>query len=159
MFRRILVAFDHSSEAQRALDEAIAIARSDGAELTLMTVVPDASQWAAAAAAEGTVVETPADRLELERAYEIQLDAAAHSVPVELTVTRKLAHGRAGPAIVREGRRGGHDLIVMGCRGRGQLRSLLFGSVSHHVLRAAAVPVLVVHPPQGERREIASARA
>ena len=49
------------------------------------------------------------------------------------------------PALLKQIREGGHNLVVMGSRGRGAVRSALLGSVSHHVLHHSEVPVLITH--------------
>jgi nucleotide-binding universal stress UspA family protein len=41
------------------------------------------------------------------------------------------------------------ELAVVGSRGRGALKTLVLGSVSHHVVQHAACPVVVVPPPAG----------
>jgi nucleotide-binding universal stress UspA family protein len=144
MFHRIIVALDDSSHAQRALAEAIDLAQRTNAELTVMTVVPAVSDWAL-----GGEFAVPINlddlREQTERSYLAMLDAAIDTVPDDLPVTRILRHGDAGSAIVDEANAGGHDLIVMGSRGRGEFRSLVLGSVSHQVLQTSPLPVLVVH--------------
>jgi nucleotide-binding universal stress UspA family protein len=143
MFRRLLLAFDGSPHAEQALDEAIDLAQTNGGTLTVITVAPAPSVWAMS----GYDVPINVDRVskELEREYQSMLDAAVSRIPADLPVTKILKQGAAGQEIAGEANAGDYDLVVMGSRGRGELRSLLLGSVSHRVLQASCVPVLVVH--------------
>ena len=148
-FRRILAAFDGSDQAWRALAQAVDLARAQHARLGVITVAPEPSPWAYGAGQYGAPVElVPAGR-QLERHFERALAEAVSGVPDDVSVTSVLRQGAAaGPLIVDEARDGAYDLIVMGSRGRGELQSLLLGSVSHHVLHASPVPVLVVPSPE-----------
>jgi nucleotide-binding universal stress UspA family protein len=145
VFRDILVALDGSPAAQLALRQAIDLATTQrGRRLTLLAARP---RPPAVAAATGVSLE------ELARTIDKQIDRllreAVELVPEEIGVTTVSPDGPAGPAIVRQAKKGHHDLIVMGSRGRGPVAATLLGSVSSHVLRHAHVPVLVVQIPAG----------
>jgi nucleotide-binding universal stress UspA family protein len=143
MFRSILVAWDGSRHARRALEEAIDIARAQGARLTLLTVATPPAIWASP-----YVVPIPvADALRAAEQVAAQGEAL---VPDGIAVSTRTVPGQAGPEIVKRAEAACHDLIVVGSRGRGPVRSAVLGSVSHHVLHHARVPVLVVHDNGGD---------
>lgn len=147
MFRNILVAVDGSEHAGRALAEAVDLARDGGAALTLTTVVPELSSWALGGSFAAPPVDFESLHNDLMSEYQAMLDEARGSVPAELNAQSVLLEGRPGQAIVEQVKSAGHDLVVMGSRGRGELRSMVLGSVSQDVLHRSPVPVLVVHVP------------
>jgi nucleotide-binding universal stress UspA family protein len=145
MFTHILVATDGSAHASAALEQAIDIARTQKARLTLACVWQSYWNWA------GLPPAAPLDQDLLERfrshAREV-LQAAAARVPTSVPVDTRLLEGAPADAILRELDRGDYDLVAMGSRGRGDMGSLLLGSVSHHVLHRGRVPTLIIRRPE-----------
>ena len=67
-----------------------------------------------------------------------------------LKCTSVLLEAQTGPAadlIVRQARKSGADLIVIGTHGRRGLRRLIMGSDAEQVVRSAPVPVMLVRAP------------
>lgn len=141
MFRSVLVAVDGSEHSARALAEAIDLARGAGARLTIMCVASPPT----VAIASGPYLPAPATtQAEVEREAEEIVDKACGSVPDGVPVATVVRSGVAGPEIVDRITDGEHDLVVLGSRGRGAIRSLFLGSVSHYVLHHSPIAVLVV---------------
>jgi nucleotide-binding universal stress UspA family protein len=85
---------------------------------------------------------------------------ARDQIPDDLPVTTMLTEQPIRTALIRQIADGHHDLVVMGSRGRGAVRSALLGSVSHFLLHHSPVPVLIVRAdrtPEPEPIEIAAA--
>ncbi len=144
MFRNILVAVDGSTHAVQALADATDLAQSGNAKLTVMTVVPDPSSWLVSGAGFAGF-DYEALEQETEREYRQLIDDSVSSLPTGMPVTTVVAHGRPAQRILEQVDSGGHDLIVMGSRGRSEMRSVLLGSVSHQVLNASPAAILIVH--------------
>jgi nucleotide-binding universal stress UspA family protein len=138
VFRSILVAIDGSRTAMTALEEAIDLARSDGARLTLISVaVPPRWRYSGP-----LYVPYPTEH-DLERAAWDVVERAEALVPADMSVSTVVRSGDPAAAIVARAEEGGHDLVVLGSRGLGPLGSLFLGSVSRAVIARSPVPVLV----------------
>jgi nucleotide-binding universal stress UspA family protein len=142
MFHNVLVAIDGSPDADQALTQAIDLAESEHARLTLFSAVA-APPAAAYIGAGGGMAATLARDAEAET--EAILRSAVEQVPDDVSVSTVLSSSPVRPALIRQIKAGGHDLVVMGSRGRGALGSVLLGSVSHYVLHHSPAPVLIVH--------------
>ncbi len=145
MFRSILVAIDGSEHAARALAEAGDLAQATGAKLTVMTSVPDPSAWVLGTGPYASGVDYEALAEDSEREYEKLVDDAIATLPAELPVTKLLVRGRPADGILAQLATGHYDLVAIGSRGRGSVRSVLLGSVSHEVLNASPAAVLICH--------------
>jgi nucleotide-binding universal stress UspA family protein len=141
VFHNILVAVDGSPDADQALAEAIDLAEAEHTRLTLITGVAELPPTAYLMPGEETGqllenVHAQADAI---------LRRARDRVPPDLPVTTVLTERPIRCALVDQIKSGGHDLVVLGSRGRGAVRAALLGSVSHYVLNRSRVPVLIVH--------------
>lgn len=139
LFDRILVAVDGSDHALHAAQVAARLARALGAGLTVLTVYHGPSP----ALGEPNYSAALAEALEEARGIAEHARLAARKAG-GLEPEVEWLSGVPADTIMTVARDGGHDLIVMGTRGRGRLSAALLGSVSSVVAARAGRPVLVV---------------
>ncbi len=146
---KILLATDGSKDAELAARTAIGLASGTGSELHVVHVelampaglppyIPEESE---PTRLKREARELPDDQMNKITAAGVE-DAQAH-----------LRMGGAAEEIVILGEEIGAGLIVVGSRGRSQLRRALMGSVSDSVVCHAHCPVLVVRGNARNRRE------
>jgi nucleotide-binding universal stress UspA family protein len=145
MYKKILVPIDGSTTSNRGLSEAIQLAANQGAILRLFHTVSE--RFLDCGYASGT---NGAELIASAREDGHKLMAKAeHSVrdagvAVE-TVMAESMQGSVASLILEQAREWPADLIVMGTHGRQGVARWAMGSEAESVVRAAPVPVLLVH--------------
>jgi nucleotide-binding universal stress UspA family protein len=118
--RKVLVAYDGSRYANRALGVAASMAESRAIPVTVVCVSSDS------------------------QAGERHLDeAAAFLEPHGIEPERILESGPATEGILAAAERTQSDLIIMGAFGHSRVRELFLGSTTDGILRKAKIPVLL----------------
>ena len=123
MYKRILLAYDGSREGARALREGALIAKACGAQVFLLSVVPETGSVLMAEAAEGGVVS------KLAEAYKDQLDRGVERLKtLGFDPVARLVVGEPAPAIGAVAEEIGADLVVVGHRRQSLLARWWSGS-------------------------------
>jgi nucleotide-binding universal stress UspA family protein len=131
---KVVVGYDGSDGAKRALDRAIALAGDDGQ----LTVIAAAETHARPGITEGARLdpsEIDRRRKDLEEAKGILAERGVNGETIE-------AQGDPGDVILDTAKDA--DLVVVGSRGLNPFQRLLLGSVSSKVVHRAECDVLVV---------------
>lgn len=147
MFKNILVCLDGSPHSDEALTVAIELASVNDGAIELITVAREPYAWIVGAPM--TPVPQFADlRNLIEQEHKRVLNDAGAKVPAGVAVSAALVFGDPAAEIVKQANGGDIDLVVMGARGLGGVKSALLGSVSQRVLHRSEVPVLIAHAKQ-----------
>lgn len=139
MFENILVAYDGSDIAQKALETACDLAGRYQAKLTVLhvNVIPtNLKTQAVNSPSLAAVLDAAGERVaQKAEAYlaEVGVDAAVTVINAPSAAKPLIEYAETNPT----------DLLVIGSRGLGAVKQY-FGSVSHAVLNTVKVPMLVI---------------
>lgn len=147
MHRHILIPTDGSALSHAAVEYGVALARSVGAKVTVLTVSTPFHIFAAEPAMMTDTAEQYAKRTAslatryLNAAKEVALasDVSCDTVHVE--------HEHPYLAIIDTAANKSCDLIVMASHGRRGISAVVLGSETTKVLTHSTIPVLVVRSP------------
>jgi universal stress protein A len=153
LFRRILVPHDFSAAADRALREAVALARAHRGRIVLHHVItpfylPTDARFAMAV-----------DGLPLPESFIPELTRRLDAIAAKAVGTTRVKYavrvevGDPATKLLEAARR--VDCVVMSTHGRTGLGHLLLGSIAEKLVRHAPVPVLTLRVP---RKKMPSAR-
>ncbi|MGX6980213.1 universal stress protein [Vagococcus elongatus] len=139
-YQRILVAVDGSEKSEKAFQEAISVAKRNGAKLFIAAIVNDVELTTSAYAFSKLLIE---EKKKLEINLLKKIDDASRqgiddTVPiVEIGNPKEyLAH------IIPEERE--IDLIIVGATGKGAIQRALVGSTTSYVVTHAPCNVMVI---------------
>ncbi len=143
--RRVLIPFDGSAAAMRAVDHVakLAGAMNGGLDAVLLSVLPPAGfadQLLKGKPSEVQALQEP----ELENARKSMAPASAALAKAGVTSQVHVEIGAPEEVINQYGKTYHCDMVVMGSRGLGAAAGLLLGSVATKTIHTTALPVLLV---------------
>ena len=143
-YKRIIVPLDGSSLAEGSLPAALALAKLEHAELTLLRVVPVARSFGAGEL-QATIGPARASDVEEAELYlsGVRVRLASHHVRIRsaVVVADDVPNAIIGFAQANDG-----DIIAIATHGRGGIARAVLGSVADRVMSEGVLSALVIHP-------------
>jgi nucleotide-binding universal stress UspA family protein len=141
---KILVPTDFSDYSDKALKQALDIAKQYNAKVFLFHVIPrEVNRCVADVCLGDDVVRDLEDQLNTRAQENLQKQLDKFPQSQEVSVTTEVGKGIPYEAILQEAVDNGIDLIVIASLGRSGIARFLIGSVSRNVLKGAKCPVLL----------------
>jgi nucleotide-binding universal stress UspA family protein len=140
---KFLVAFDAREHSAFALDKAAETAAAEGAEVTVLSVVPPDARGTKSGGHVGA-----APHADVDVAY-----ARRYLGDRGIEAATKTAHGDPADEILLEARAGDYDLLFLGTRELGPIMGRVLGSVSRKVIQDAPCAVIVAGRSGATRTE------
>ena len=146
---RIVIGFDGSANARRAVDFVCRLPPPRGGQVTVFTAVAhlDVPSHALALSGVRGTVASEVTRINAERTGRAKKDLARAQATLARAGWRVRTEATAGAPLrdlLATVDAAGADLLVVGARGASGVRHLLLGSVADGALNRCPVPVLVV---------------
>ncbi|SPJ24141.1 universal stress protein [Palleronia abyssalis] len=145
MFSNILVGYDGSKNAARAVEKAAEIAALCDAELSVLTIFRHYSMLEASLSM--VRASDPGSIDDAMSSYAKETAEFGKAMALDHGAARARGFVKSGPparTLIDFAEKHDVDLIVIGSRGLGSIENYLLGSVSHKVSGLASCPVLVV---------------
>ena len=142
-FKRILCPIDFSPSSLRALEYALELARQANGRVTMLNVLEYMEPEDPCEHVDLAIRTSRQSFIDRAREHLRELASVESTTWCDLEGT-VLADHRAYNAVLRTAASAGADLIVMGAQGTAGVELTLYGSNTHHVVRAAHCPVLTV---------------
>ncbi|MDB5249722.1 MAG: UspA protein [Segetibacter sp.] len=141
--KKILVPTDFSSNANKALDFAVQIAKQAEAEIVLV----HACDLLSTTFKDHLAIKNEHNEALLDKANE-HLAFLKKSIEdtEKVTVTIKIYNGNITDSILQASEENSADFIVIGTRGETELTERIFGSTTSGILGKTKVPLMVVTP-------------
>ncbi len=147
--KKVLWPTDFSDEAQEALLYADAFAKTFGAKIVALHVIPDISPalYDAALVVKGELAKRVAF---VKKEALNKFDSLKKTKSLEFETL--IEEGNAAKKIIETAEKEKVDLIVLGRRGLSAIEKLFIGSVANQVLRNSPVPLLLTKKKTGKPR-------
>ena len=140
MFTRILLAYDGSAFSEKALQQAIRLAKDSPAKLEVVHVLHNP------VVVVGEAIVNPSN--EYEKEYLKRTESMVEKINPQLAelpdAKAIMLIGNPVIAILDYAKEMAADIIIVGSRGLSDVKELFLGSVSHNIVQHSSIPVLVV---------------